>query len=81
MNLKYNSEELYILQKSEANQLKISKTRKIDLTHAVKTANATIENTSELRIYLSEKDRRKLKLKEIGIKITIISLIISVQLA
>ena len=69
MKRKYDEEELDILEQSETNQLKISKTRKNDLSNAVKSAKATIENQSELRIYLSEKDLRNLKLKEIEIGI------------
>ncbi|MEI7525755.1 MAG: hypothetical protein WCJ95_15545 [Mariniphaga sp.] len=69
MKRKYDEEELDILEQSETNQLKISKTRKNDLSNAVKSAKATIENKSELRIYLSEKDLRNLKLKEIEIGI------------
>ncbi len=69
MKVKFDEEELDILQQSNTNQLKISKTRKNDLANAVKSAKATIKNKSELRINLSEKDLRNLKLKEIEIGI------------
>lgn len=69
MKRKFDDEELDILEQRETNQLKISKTRKNDLANAVKSAKATIENKSELRINLSEKDLRNLKLKEIEIGI------------
>jgi len=65
MKTKLNEEELDILQSHDTNQLKISKTRKIDLQNAVKSAKNTIERNAELRIKLTEKDLKNLKLKEI----------------
>lgn len=69
MKTKLDEEELDILHHHQTNQLKISKTRKIDLVNAVKSAKSTIEVKVELRIKLTEKDLRKLKLKEIEIGI------------
>ncbi len=69
MKTKLDEEELDILQHHENDQLKISKTRKVDLVYAVKSAKSTIEGKAELRIKLTEKDLRKLKLKEIEIGI------------
>jgi predicted DNA binding CopG/RHH family protein len=65
MKTKYDDEELEILKSLEKNQLKISKTRKTDLRDAVKSAKDTIEKQAELRIKLTEKDLKNLKLKEI----------------
>ena len=62
MKTKLDEEELDILQHHENDQLKISKTRKVDLVYAVKSAKSTIEGKAELRIKLTEKDLRKLKL-------------------
>ena len=65
MKTKYDDEELEILKSLEKNQLKISKTRKLDLRDAVKSAKDTIEKQTELRIKLTETDLKNLKLKEI----------------
>ncbi len=65
MKTKYDDEELEILKSLEKNQLEISKTRKTDLRDAVKSAKDTIEKQAELRIKLTEKDLKNLKLKEI----------------
>lgn len=65
MKAKFDEEELDILQQYQNNQLKISETKKIDLGNAVKSAKDTIEKKAELRIKLTEKDLRNLKLKEI----------------
>ena len=65
MKTKLDEEELDILQSHENNQLKISKTRKIDLQTAVKSSKNTIDRNAELRIKLTEKDLKNLKLKEI----------------
>jgi predicted DNA binding CopG/RHH family protein len=65
MKTKYDDEELEILKSLEKNQLKISKTRKLDLRDAVKSAKDTIEKQAELRIKLTETDLKNLKLKEI----------------
>jgi predicted DNA binding CopG/RHH family protein len=65
MKTKLDKEEFEILQNRDNNQLKISKTRKTDLREAVKSAKDTIERRAELRIKLTEKDLRNLKLKEI----------------
>lgn len=67
MKTKLDEEELDILQRHQSNQLKISKTSKTDLVNAVKSAEDTVERKAELRINLTEKDIRNLKLKEIGI--------------
>jgi predicted DNA binding CopG/RHH family protein len=69
MKTKFDKEELDILQSHENNQLKISKTRRIDLGNAVKSAKDTIERKAELSIKLTEKDLRNLKLKEMEIGI------------
>jgi len=69
MKTKLDQEEIDILQSHDNNQLKISKTRKIDLQNAVKSAKDTIERKAELNIKLTEKDLRNLKLKEIEIGI------------
>jgi len=69
MKTKFDDEELDILQQHQNNQLKISQTKKIDLENAVKSAKDTIERKAELRIKLTEKDLRNLKLKEIEIGI------------
>jgi len=69
MKTKLDEEELDILQRHQSNQLKISKTSKTDLVNAVKSAEDTIEKKAELRINLTEKDIRNLKLKEIEIGI------------
>ncbi|MEI6139985.1 MAG: hypothetical protein WCP85_12020 [Mariniphaga sp.] len=50
MKIKVDEEELDILQHHQTNQLKISKTRKIDLVNAVKSAKSTIEGKAELKI-------------------------------
>ena len=65
MKTKYDDEELEILKSLEKNQLKISKTRKMDLRDAIKSAKDTIEKQTELRIKLTETDLKNLKLKEI----------------
>jgi predicted DNA binding CopG/RHH family protein len=65
MKTKYDDEELEILKSLEKNQLKISKTRKLDLRDAIKSAKDTIEKQTELRIKLTETDLKNLKLKEI----------------
>jgi predicted DNA binding CopG/RHH family protein len=65
MKPQFDSEEIDILQKHENNLLKISKTRKIDMKNAVKAANDTFQFKTKLNILLTEKDMRKLKLKEI----------------
>ena len=65
MKTKYDDEELEILKSLEKNQLKISKTRKLDLRDAIKSAKDTIEKQAELRIKLTETDLKNLKLKEI----------------
>lgn len=64
MKTKLDEEELDILKSHDNNQLEISKTRKIDLQTAVKSAKNTIDRNSELRIKLTEKDLKNLKLKE-----------------
>jgi predicted DNA binding CopG/RHH family protein len=69
MKTKLDQEEIDILQSHDNNQLKISKTRKIDIQNAVKSAKNTIERKAELNIKLTEKDLRNLKLKEIEIGI------------
>lgn len=69
MKTKLDQEEVDILQSHDNNQLKISKTRKIDMQNAVKSAKDTIERKAELNIKLTEKDLRNLKLKEIEIGI------------
>ena len=69
MKKKLDEEELDILLHHQNDQLKISKTRKVDLVNAVKSAKSTIEGKAELRVKLTEKDLRKLKLKEIEIGI------------
>ena len=69
MKTKLDQEEVDILQSHDNNQLKISKTRKIDMQNAVKSAKDTIERKAELSIRISEKDLRNLKLKEIEIGI------------
>ena len=69
MKSKFDAEELDILQQYENNQLKISETRMSDFKNAVKSVKATIEGKAELRIKLTEKDLRNLKLKEIEIGI------------
>ncbi|MCX6236733.1 MAG: hypothetical protein NTY07_04075 [Bacteroidia bacterium] len=69
MKTKLDEEELDVLQSHNNNQLKISKTRKIDLQNAVKSAKDTIERKAELSIRISEKDLRNLKLKELEIGI------------
>ena len=69
MKTKLDHEEVDILQSHDNNQLKISKTRKIDMQNAVKSAKNTIERKAELNIKLTEKDLRNLKLKEIEIGI------------
>ena len=61
MKKKLDEEELDILQRQSNNQLKISKTRKIDLNNALKSAKDTIEMKAELRIKLTEKDLKNLK--------------------
>ena len=65
MKPQFDSEKIDILQKHENNLLKISKTRKIDMKNAVKAANDTVQFKTKLNILLTEKDMRKLKLKEI----------------
>jgi len=70
MKTKLNQEEVDILQSHDNNQLKISKTRKIDLQNAVRSAKDTIERKAELSIRISEKDLRNLKLKELEIGIS-----------
>ena len=62
MKIKLDEEESDILQHHQTNQLIISKTTKVDLVNAVKSAKSTIEGKAELRIKLTEKDLRKLKL-------------------
>ena len=47
-----NEEELDILQHHQTNQLIISKTRKVDLANAVKSAKSTNGGKEELRIKL-----------------------------
>jgi predicted DNA binding CopG/RHH family protein len=69
MKTKLDQEEIDILQSHDNNQLKISKTRKIDIQNTVKSAKNTIERKAELNIKLTEKDLRNLKLKEIEIEI------------
>ena len=64
-----DEEEMDILHHYQNDQLNISKTRKSDLVNAVKSAKSTIEVKAELRIKLTEKDLRILKLKEIEIGI------------
>jgi predicted DNA binding CopG/RHH family protein len=65
MKTKLDVEELDILKSHDNNQLKISKTRKFDLKNALQSAKDTIERKAELRIRLTEKDLKNLKLKEI----------------
>ncbi|MBI4648998.1 MAG: hypothetical protein HY738_21015 [Bacteroidia bacterium] len=69
MKTKFDDEELDIIQNYENNKLTISKTRKIDMENAVKSAKDTIQRKAELSIKLTEKDLRNLKLKEIEIGI------------
>ena len=69
MKTQFDEEELDIIQKKEKNQLKVSNTRKIDISNAVKTAKFTIHQKVELSILLSERDLKNLKLKEIEIGI------------
>lgn len=75
MKTKFDKEELEILQSHNKNQLKISKTRKIDLQNAVKSAIDTMERKAELNIKITEIDLRNLKLKEIEIGIPYQSII------
>ena len=65
MKTRMDEEELDILKSHDNNQLKISKTRKIDLQTAVKSAKNALDRNAELRIKLTEKDLKNLKLKEI----------------
>lgn len=69
MKTKFDEEELDILQKHQNKQLKVTKTRKIDIGNAVKSAKDTIQHKVELSIILTERDLRNLKLKEIEIGI------------
>mgnify|MGYP001450435013 CR=1 FL=1 len=65
MKPQFDSEEIDILQKYENNLLKISKTRKLDMKNAIKSVDDTIQLKAKMNILLTEKDMRKLKLKEI----------------
>ena len=69
MKTKLDEEEIDILKSHDTNQLKISKSRKVDMKSAVKSAKDIIERKAELSIRLTEKDLRNLKLKEIEIGI------------
>ena len=75
MKTKLDKEELEIRQSHNKNQLKISKTRKIDLQNAVESAIDTIEKKAEINIKITEKDLRNLKLTEIEIGIPYQSII------
>ncbi len=65
MKPQFDSEEIDILQKHENNLLKISKTRKLDMKNAIKAVDDTIQLKAKMNFLLTEKDMRKLKLKEI----------------
>lgn len=65
MKTQYDLEELDILQNHEKNLLKVSKNRKMDMKNAIKAVDDTVQLKAKLNILLTEKDMRKLKLKEI----------------
>lgn len=69
MKPQFDSEEIDILHKHENKLLKISKTRKLDMKNAIKAVDDTIQLKAKMNILLTEKDMRKLKLKEIEIGI------------
>ena len=65
MKTKYNPEELEILEKYQNNQLVKSKTKDFDIRQAVLAAQNTITQNTEIKVNLSEKDIKNLKIKEL----------------
>ena len=69
MKTSLDKEELEILNAYKKKQLIVSETEQEDIENAVKSATWTIMQNSEIKIKISEKDVRNLKLKEIELGI------------
>lgn len=65
MNLEYDIEELEILEKYKNQELTKSKSFDFDLKQAILVAKNTIEQNTEIKIKVSEKDIKNLKIKEL----------------
>lgn len=64
MKTKYDTEELEILEKYENQKLIKTSTKDFDIKQAILSAQNTIEQKTEIKIKVSEKDIKELKLKE-----------------